>query len=553
MSTSNTQHDLALDAIRAVVGEPHVHRSPDALGHYARTTGTTGTTPTAIVCPESTEQVQRIVRIAARHRLPLYPISRGRNFGYGDANAPTPGQVIVDMQRMNRIVTVNDDLAYCVIEPGVTQGQLADHLQQHFPDLMMDCTGAGRDASLVGNTLDRGFGHTPYGDHFLHTCGMKVVLADGSVLDTGFDAFANARSGRVYRYGVGPFLDGLFCQSNCGIVTEIGLWLMPRPEAFCAFFFSVDREDDLERVVGRLAPLRRSDILKSAIHIGNDLRILSSKLTYPYDRTDGQMPLPDAVRCQLRQEHGLGLWMGAGSIEGPADIVKATKRQIRKALAPIKPIFIDEKRYARANSLVSLLNRFGIAQSLAGRLAAIRPALDLMQGIPTDEPLGGACWRLPQPLEPDFNDPLDTDAGLMWVSPVLPMTGEDVRRVVDLVEPIYARHGFECPITFTLINQRAIIAITNIFFDKSDPTQAAAAEACYDELITALIQAGYPPYRTGPRCYPKLQKHAPELFQLSGRIKSLLDPQNILSPGRYIEPAPAKTPQSAPSTPINTD
>ena len=548
MSSPNPQHGIAIEALKAVLGPQHVHHDPDARHHYARTTGTTATTPTAIVFPESTEQVQRIVTIAQRHSLALYPISRGRNFGYGDANAPTQGQVILDFKRMNRIVEVNDELAYCVLQPGVTQGQLADYLQTHHPDLMMDCTGAGREASLVGNTLDRGFGHTPYGDHFLNACGMKVVLADGSVIDTGYGGFENARSGRVYRYGVGPFLDGVFCQSNCGIVTEIGLWLMPRPESFCAFFFAAEKQEDLEHVVDRLAPLRRADILRSAIHIGNDLRILSSKITYPYERTNGELPLPEALRAELRKEHGLGLWMGAGSIEGTPAVVRETKKLIRKALAPVKPIFIDEQRYARASSLVGLLNRFGIAKPLAGKLAAIRPALDLMQGIPTDEPLGGACWRVKQPLEEGFTDPLSTEAGLMWVSPVLPMTGPDARRVVELIEPIYARHGFECPITFTLINQRAVIGITNIFFDKSDPAQAESAVACYDELVHTLIQAGYPPYRTGHSGYAKLQQYAPDLFNLAGRIKHALDPQNLLSPGRYIQPSPPQgTPQAAES------
>jgi 4-cresol dehydrogenase (hydroxylating) len=67
---------------------------------------------------------------------------------------------------MNRIIEVDDELAYAVIEPGVTQGQLAAHLAQRDVRLWVDCTGAGPDTSIVGNVLERGFGHSPYGNRF---------------------------------------------------------------------------------------------------------------------------------------------------------------------------------------------------------------------------------------------------------------------------------------------------------------------------------------------------------------------------------------------------
>jgi 4-cresol dehydrogenase (hydroxylating) len=141
-----------------------------------------GTRPRAIIYPGYAEEVCSIVRTAAAHQISLYPISRGKNWGYGDACAVREGQVVVDLRRMNRIVEVNPQLAYAVIEPGVTQIQLHDHLKEHNLPLMVDCTGAGPEASIVGNLLDRGFGHTPYVDHMQTTCSLEVVIADGRVL-----------------------------------------------------------------------------------------------------------------------------------------------------------------------------------------------------------------------------------------------------------------------------------------------------------------------------------------------------------------------------------
>ena len=130
---------------------------------------------------------------------------------------------------MNRILDVNTELAYAVVEPGVTQEQFYQYLQSNRIPLWMDVTGAPPDASLVGNTLERGFGYSPYGDHFLSTCGMEVVLADGRILRTGFGHYEHGKARNVFKWGVGPYLDGIFTQSNYGIVTKMGIWLMPKP------------------------------------------------------------------------------------------------------------------------------------------------------------------------------------------------------------------------------------------------------------------------------------------------------------------------------------
>ncbi len=61
---------------------------------------------------------------------------------------------------------------------------------------------------------------------------MEVVLANGELLRTGMGAMPGNRSWHVYKRGLGPTLDQLFMQSNYGIVTKLGVWLMPYPECF---------------------------------------------------------------------------------------------------------------------------------------------------------------------------------------------------------------------------------------------------------------------------------------------------------------------------------
>ncbi|MDP7638626.1 MAG: FAD-binding protein, partial [Candidatus Hydrogenedentes bacterium] len=315
----------------------------------------------------------------------LYPISRGKNWGYGDACPTTDGAAIVDLSRMNQIVEVNTDLAYCVVEPGVSQKELFDYLKENDTGLWMDATAAGPNASLVGNTVDRGFGHTWYGDHFLTCCGMEVVLADGRVVRTGFGHYPNARATRVHRYGVGPMLDGLFCQSNQGIVLRIGLWLQPAPEAFEFFYFQAPNEEVLATLVDRLRPLRLDGTLRTAVYIANDFRVLAGHAGYPWEEANDQTPLPHDVR------------MG--------------------------------------------LNRFGLAKALAIKLDILRPNYDLLKGIPTPEPLLGQQWRLRNPPDDGPCDLLGPGCGFYWISPAMPMLGPEATELRELVEPIFAEHG----------------------------------------------------------------------------------------------------------------
>jgi 4-cresol dehydrogenase (hydroxylating) flavoprotein subunit len=526
----------------AALGAEHVSVDDALLARLGRSTGPADLRPVAVVAPSTTEEVQAVVRIAARHGVPLHAISRGKNWGYGDACPPGPGQALVDLRRMTRILEVNAELAYCVIEPGVTQGQLEAHLRASGCGLWMDATGAGPEASLVGNTLDRGFGHTPYGDHFGHTCGMEVVLADGRVLRTGFGHYEGARAAHAFRYGVGPILDGLFSQSGLGIVTRIGLWLMPAPQAFEAFFIRADDDEDLAALVDTLRPLRLHEVLRSAIHIGNDLRVISGRTRYPWDRTGGATPLPDDVRAELRREHGAGAWNVAGALYGTAELVAAARRALRRAVRESgrgrwKLVLLDERKLRCAEAVGRALGWLGLGEGLRSQAGTGRAVLDCLRGVPTEGALPGAAWRVrgPRALAPDGRpqDPLDANAGLMWISPVAPATGAAAREVMDVAAPIFARHGFEPLVTFTLITPRALCCVTNVAFDRREPEEMARATACYDELTDALMARGYIPYRTGPRGWKKLGRGSSVFWDVARDVKRALDPRNIMAPGRY--------------------
>ena len=526
--------DSALQDWRSALADDCVSTAPDVLDRYARTTGVDSTRPVAVLFPRSTENTVALVTIASRRRVPLHPISKGKNWGYGDATPPGAGQVIVDFSRMNRILELNRESAYVVVEPGVTQGQLARCLEEAGGDLWMDSTGAGPDASLVGNALDRGFGHTRYGDHFQTFCGLQVVLADGRVLETGFGHFKEARARWVFRYGIGPFLDGIFSQSNFGIVTRMGLWLMPKPEAFRAFFFSTPDDSKISELVDLLSPLKKQGLLPSAVHIANDLRALSARLQYPWERAGGVTPMPADLRAQLRREHGVGAWNGCGALMGPKKVIAAVERKIKSALTSYYTVFLDDRKLALGARVVGGLAQVGLSGSLNQRLKIVRPVYDMLKGLPSNDAIRGTAWRVRTPVAEGASDPLDFHAGILWVSPVIPMIGAEATRLLSLIEPIYHKHGFDCLATLTLLTDRTISCVTNIAFDRREPEDRRRAGECHHELMGALLTQGYIPYRASPSLMGQIASEDSVFWQVSREIKQALDPEGIISPGRYI-------------------
>jgi 4-cresol dehydrogenase (hydroxylating) len=476
---------------------------------------------------------------AEAQACPVLPASGDRNWGYrsrrdrGQAHGLGLG---------NRILDVNRELGYAVIEPGVTQGQLADYLRAHAPELMIDATGAGPDASLVGNTLDRGFGHTPYGDHCGLCCAAEIVLGDGRVLRTGLGALRAEGDGsvdggpkaeHVYRYGVGPSLDGLFSQANFGVVTRLTVWLMRRPEKIGTFFCQVDG-DALPALVDALARLKQDGVIHNAVHVGNDLRLISGWRGYPFDRTGGATPLPEGVRAELRKEEGVGVWNAAGAFYGTKAQVRACHAAARRALKPFGYRYLDGTRLRLARCVSAMTGWTAAGRTLSRQLDRFEPVWKLLHGEPTYDFLRGPMWR----VRDDDGGPItnldDTEAGLKWVSPLGRAMGADAVAIESILEPIYARHGFDLPITFTLISPRAMIGVTNLSWDLREAAEGEAAAACYAEAVAALLDAGYPPYRAGGEGQRMIAERIdPVTRDVRSRLKDIFDPRGQIEPGRH--------------------
>lgn len=524
----------ALTRWTEVLGAPFVAEDRESLGSVETATFPTTQRVPVILRPGNTDEVREVVRIANECGQPLYPVSSGKNWGYGSGVPVRSGCVVVDLSRMDRITDFSENLGYVTVQPGVTQADLFSFLQEHKSALWMDATGSSPDCSLIGNAMERGFGHTPYGDHFANVCDLEVVLANGELIRTGFGSLAQAKADRVYKWGKGPSMDGLFSQSNFGIVTEMTIWLMPAPAYFQAFFFQCDREAGIAEVVDALRPLRMNGTLRSTVHIGNDYKVLAGIQQFPAG--EKRPILPDRMR-ELRRKLKFSRWSGSGGLYGTPRQVAEARRLLRVALAgkTEKLQFLDDRTLALASRFQGLYRMF-TGLDLARTLELVRPVFGLLKGIPTRKTLGSAYWRKPMPV-PEDPDPDRDRCGLLWVAPIAPMEGVHTARLAELAESFLLHAGFEPQISFTLLTERSLACIISISYDRDEAGEDQRAMSCYFDLRRKLNEEGYYSYRLG---IADMDTHLDAETPDTGYGKMLrsfseaLDPGGILAPGRYI-------------------
>lgn len=545
----NRRVDLALVKIREVLGDRFVLASDKETQLHSRVTLPSGKLSSAIVYPGSVQDVQHVVRVCAEFKLPLWTFSKGCNWGYGSKTAAHEGAIVQILERMNRIVEVNPELAYAVIEPGVTQRQLNDHLKQHGYKLWADCTDSTPEGSVLGNALERGLGYTRYGDHFGQLCGMNVVLPNGDLFQTG-GAPANSPTFHTFKWGTGPYLEGLFSQSNLGIVTQAGMWLMPEPECFNSLVFEVQRDEDLGLVIDAIRRLALSGAIQSNVHMVNDFLFLSLLTQYPYDMLDGKSCLSDEARAQLRQKYRLAPWTMVGGLYGTAQQVKAHRAAIRRELAPFgKLTFADRRKMAQAEWLLKCLKKTErvplvsstvkwLKERLISRAPAevieVLPHIDrILRGIPGERIVSCAYFKSRRGRPKTDINPARDGCGLIWFAPVVPMSSADVNRVLGLCQPLFRKYGLDFSMSFILVNPRSVVMLMEILYDRRDEEETSRAGTLYEDLADVTVHAGYQQYRTSVAYMDRILDRSPEYRRVGEAIKSALDPEGILAPGRY--------------------
>jgi 4-cresol dehydrogenase (hydroxylating) len=458
----------------------------------------------AVVMPETVEEVQEVVRIAGRHGVPLWTLGQGRNNGYGGPAPRVRGSVIVSLRNMNRVLEINEELGYAEIEPGVRWFDLYEAIKAGGHRLMLSIADVGW-GSVIGNTLDHGITYMPYGVDFGLPCGMEVVLANGDVMRTGMGAMPGNRSWHLYKRGLGPTPDQLFMQSGFGIVTKMGVWLMPYPEVYMPFWVRVWNDDDLGPVVDTLRKLMLDDTIRMVPQILNTVAY-GSVFTTRAEWWTGSGPIPPEGLERLARGLDVGRWLMRAALYGDEAVVDLRFAKVKAAFERIGADVWGTK--VAPEDIPSLEN----------------PAERVQGGVPSLDINAMTAWYGGE------------EGGHIGFSPIAPLTGRDAIALRDLLRGMIEEAGLDYIAAMLPINARSFAHITLIIFDTKNEPQARAAYDVARRLVRDAAKLGYGEYRA-PLDFMDLaaeqyswNDHAYRRF--CETLKDALDPQGILAPGK---------------------
>jgi 4-cresol dehydrogenase (hydroxylating) len=441
----------------------------------------------AAVLPGSVAEIQAVVRIANEHRVPLWTVSTGRNYGYGGAAPRVPGSILVNLSRMNRVLEINSELGYAVVEPGVRWFDLCAALEEAGGDWWTSIPDLGW-GSVVGNSLEYGRGHTRFGSHAANICGMEVVLPSGELMRTGMGAMSGNRAWHAYPFSYGPSVDGLFMQSSLGIVTQIGWRLMPRPEKYASCWLHFDGDEIIAPVIDAMRQLMLDETINNYPFLGRGVAA----------NAEGQPDLdPDSQKWALRF-----------ALYGYAEVVEAKWRIVERVLGSVPGVTIGRKVYDGTD-------RVGPDRGIHDdRVQAGIPGMELLDL---------------------YKVPFGPDTGHLDFSPVGPLVGSEVLKMVRMVRGMYEEFGEPYAAGLMLL-PNSIIVVSVMFFDPKDEAKTRAIYDNYDPMLAVMAKEGYGLYRTN---IYKMDAVA-ETFDFNGHalrrfletLKDAIDPNGVLQPGK---------------------
>ena len=467
--------DKILSALGSIVGEKNATAAKHVRYAYSYDMSfVKPKMPDYVVMATTVEQIQKIMRFANESKIPVVPFTAGTNIG--GLCIPERGGILLDLKRMNKIVKIDAESHYAVVEPGVSHGQLAEALYKH--NLRFGWPVGPPSASVSSCAISHGIGglNARYGLNSQEITSMEVVLPTGELVRAGSCAINPEAWHSVLPM---PQLDGLFkgWLGSTGVVTKLGIAVHPIPPVLKVFTVSCENVEDMYSYMWNL----------SNYEICDDLTAVSWWLA--------QVPIPYPYRPQPKDQPEWFSFANTNSF---------TEKERDARIEMWETVVEEEKKKGTSIKVTQYPEE------------ALRARTQLPSQI----------------VGSTKNYCKMAGAGISWPGTFTP--ANKWAPVYNAWKKILIEHNLSPSVRMSMYRGvhygmlRAMIP-----FNKQNPDETENARRAIVECLKVDLDEGGIPYKPPVDFAEEINKRAdPGYLMLLKRVKEMLDPNDIMNPGK---------------------
>jgi len=437
--------------------------------------------PDFVVIPENNQQLVELIKYCNQHMIPIVPYISGNNVG--GLTIPEQGGIIVDFgKKMNKILHINENMMYALLEPGVTFGQLKKHLDENYPHLRYNYPFAPPYAGVVGNAILSGMNNLSckLGSMADSINGLEVITIDGDIVRLGSCFYGKDEADPDSwwsRYPM-PDLMGLFInwQGMTGLITKCAVQLWPKKpirKTEALIIFKLEDIGEICREIGRTEVV--DDIAIGSTELVKMCCEIPEPKRFP---EESRMFSISTISAHTENEY-----------KAKKEIYLNTVEKFKEKGMRIYPIDFDE--------FVKLFN------------LRLRCYLDL----------------------PSIVLSLVEYSGLTWFGSYAP--SHKIEELSKKVDDLFKKHNIPFFLYLKSMKYSHFCIFRPIMrFDKSKDEERI--HKLLEEITDVCLDVGCIPYKTPAWMTEKMRKKInPGWINLFEKIKKCMDPNGILNPGRW--------------------
>ena len=485
-----------LEAMIGIVGKDYATNNKAITASYLSKSvmGLESQIPDIVIRPKYVEEIRKILLYCSAEKIAVSPISAGLSGGFA---CPTikPAGVMLDLGRMNRIIEVDTENRYVVVEPGVTIGELWAYMHKNYPEWAPPVPdGAPPASTVMGDAIDRGFSlYTssvgPQGDNFM--CG-EIVFPNGDIVRTGSWALPFAKP--FYKYGLGPdiwsFLMG--SQGALGVMTKVAVKIYPHPKFKTVVVWGMSNPEDMQNLTLEIGKQEFGIAHNTVMVQGGNYPLVMTR--WPKDK------IPHDY--EFYEQLGISKWWM--NFECWAQ----TQEELDYVVNRINKMGEDFKKN-RAKDPNSIKPQELHPKQIASRLKK-----------PNKIAVPYSFW----------------ESGFLFITWYTPWN-ECADFAVEY-NRILKKYGFPEVMWIASIERcRQAICMPIVCFDSSKPEDFERVQEMNRETTELCLKRGWLNYRPDPYIHaPMTYKNAGTYYKYLRKMKEMFDPNFILHPGRLMMP-----------------